>query len=55
MKMVFQDTCKDLLEVFLALGRLKNKRTLYYDILARVTSEEIHSSLLDTVLIIVQR
>ena len=37
MKMVFQDNCKDLLEVFLALGRLKNKRTLYYDIFWHVS------------------
>ena len=37
MKMVFQNTPKDLLEAFLALWRLINKRTLYYDTLARVT------------------
>ena len=34
---VFQNTAKDLLEAFLAFWRLINKRTLYYDTLARVT------------------
>ena len=37
MKMVFQNTAKDLLEAFLAFWRLINKRTLYYDTLTRVT------------------
>ena len=37
MKMVFQNTPKDLLEAFFALWRLIIKRTLYYDTLARVT------------------
>ena len=37
MNMVFQNTPKDLLEVFFTLWRLINKRTLYYDILACVT------------------
>ena len=35
--MAFQNTPKDFLEAFLALWRLINKRTLYYDTLARVT------------------
>ena len=36
-KMAFQNTPKDFLEAFLALWRLINKRTLYYDTLTRVT------------------
>ena len=35
--MAFQNTPKDFLEAFLALWRLINKRTLYYDTLTRVT------------------